>query len=227
MKALIAAVLLAPSALQAQTLPGGSELDDSKLAPATWQVTMTFRRGDMEMQAGTTKYELVALPGGRWGYITTTTTQLGTATDTSIARQKTLEPISHRSHAVPRTLSLDYAGTTVSGTYAPTDSAPRPIERVTAVPTFDAAMLDIILAALPLAAGYTTRLPMYIEEQHGLVWFDIAVAGETTVGAAAGWDVRVSMPNYSVSFVIARDDHRFLAGRVHYPNGGVMEMTRA
>jgi hypothetical protein len=67
---------------------------------------------------------------------------------------------------------------------------------------------------------------MYIEEQQGLVWFDITVAGETTVGAAAGWDVRVSMPNYAVSFVVARDDHRFLAGRIEYPNGAVMEMTR-
>ena len=223
---MITALLLSPAALQAQTLPGSSDLDDSRLKSGTWEVTMTLRRGEQEMQAGTTKYELAELPGGRWAYVTVTTTQLGTATDTSIVKQRTLEPISHRSHAVPRMLSLDYHGRNVTGVYAPRDSAATDIERVTEVPTFDAAMLDIILGSLPLAAGYATRLPMYIEEQKGLVWFDVTVAGATDVGSVPAWDVRVAVPRYNVDFKLARDDHRFLAGRVEYPNGAAMEMTR-
>ena len=227
MKALItAAVLLAPAALQAQTLPGSSDLDDSRLVARTWEVTITMKRGDQSMNAGTTKYELAEMPGSRWAYMTTTTTQLGTASDTTIMKQGTLEPISHRSHAVPRTLSLDFDGTRVTGVYAPRDSAGRDIERVTAVPTFDAAVLDVILSSLPLAAGYATRLPMYIEEQKGLVWFDVTVAGATDVGSVPAWDVRGGAMNYTVSFKLARDDHRFLAGRVEYPNGAAMEMTR-
>ena len=226
MKTLMAFALLAPGLLHAQTLPGSSEIDDARLVPATWIVSMTLSRAGVDIPVGTTKYELRRMPAGQWGYITTTTTERGTAVDTSIARRNTLEPVSHRSHAVPRKLSLDYAGTTVTGTYTPSDSAPRRIERVTAVPTFDAAMLDIILGSLPLKAGYTTRLPMYIEEQRGLVWFDVVVSGETTVGATAGWDVQVTMPNYAVNFVLARDDHRFLGGRVEYPNGAVLRMTR-
>lgn len=227
MKAFIAALLLAPAALQAQTLPGSDELDDSRIEPAEWEVTIVFRNGDVERPVGTTRYELAALPGGAWAYITETTTERGTATDTSIARRGTLEPIRHRSHAIPRTLTLDYAGTSVTGSYAPADGEPRSIERRTAVPTFDAAMLDLILAALPLATGYHTRLPMYIEEQEGLVWFDVDVVGETTVGEIDAWDVRITMPRFAVGFFLARDDHRFLAGRVEYPDGAIVEMTRS
>jgi hypothetical protein len=225
MKALITVVLLAPAALQAQTLPGSSDLDDSRLVPRTWEVTITMTRGDQSMNAGTTKYELAELPGGRWAYMTTTTSQLGTATDTTIMKQRTLEPISHRSHAVPRTLSLDFDGTRVTGVYTPRDSAATRIERVTEVPVFDAAVLDVVLGALPLAEGYATRLPMYIEERKGLVWFDVTVAGATDVDSVPAWDVRVAVLNYTVSYLLACDDHRFLAGRVEYPNGATVEMT--
>jgi hypothetical protein len=157
--------------------------------------------------------------------MTTTTSQLGTAADTSIMKQGTLEPISHRSHAVPRTLSLDFDGTRVTGAYAPRDSTAREIERVTEVPAFDAAVLEIVLGSLPLAAGYTTRLPMYIEERKGLVWFDVTVAGATEVDSVAAWDVRVNVLTYTVSYLLARDYHRVLAGRVEYPNGATVEMT--
>jgi hypothetical protein len=227
MKAVITtAILLTPGVLHAQTLPGSSNLDDSKLVPSTWEVTMTFTRGDQEIVGGRTKYELARVPGGRWAYITTTTSQLGTATDTSIAAERTLEPVSHRSHAVPRMLSLDYAGATVTGTYQPTDSAGRDIQRTTEVPTFDAAMLDVVLGSLPLATGYTTRLPMYIEEQGGLVWFEVNVAGQTTVGGVQAWDVRIAVPRYKVNFMLALDDHRFLGGTVEYPNGSVIRLDR-
>jgi hypothetical protein len=225
MKALITIVLLIPATLQAQTLPGSSDLDDSRLAARTWEVTFTMKRDGQSMKGGTTKYELARLPGGRWAYMTTTTSQLGTAADTSIMKQGTLEPISHRSHAVPRTLSLDFDGTRVTGAYAPRDSTAREIERVTEVPAFDAAVLEIVLGSLPLAAGYTTRLPMYIEERDGLVWFDVTAVSETEVGSVPAWEVRVAVMTYNVSYFLARDDHRVLAGRVEYPNGATVEMT--
>jgi hypothetical protein len=225
-KALITAVLLTPAALQAQTLPGGSDIDDSKLVPDTWEVTVTLKRDGREMRAGSTRYELAELPGGRWAYITQTTSQLGTATDTSIARRGTLEPISHRSHAVPRTLLLEYEGRTVTGRHIPRDSAAREIAHVTERPTFDAAMLDVILRTLPLAPGYTTRLPMYIEAETGLTWFGVTVVGDTTVGTTDAWQVEVAVTEYAVSYLLAKDDHRLLAGRVQYPNGAVVEMTR-
>ena len=222
-----AVLLILPAAASGQTFPGSSELDDSKLKPATWEVTMTLKRGDQQMVGGRTRYALVAMDDDRWAYVTTTTSQRGTATDTSIARRGTLEPISHRSHAVPRMLSLDYDGTTVTGRYVPTDSAGRDVHRTTDVPTFDAAMLDVVVGALPLAPGYATRIPMYIEERGGLVWFEVRVAGEKAVGDVTGWDVRIDVPEYSVNFILAKDDHRFLGGTVEYPNGATIHLTRS
>jgi hypothetical protein len=226
MKTLVAAMLFLPALAQAQTLPGSSDLDDSNLRAATWQVSMTLRRGDQMIPGGTTKSELVSLPGNRWAYITQTTTPLGTATDTSIVMQRTLAPISHRSHAVPRTLALDYSGTKVTGAHTPKGGAPTAIARVTEVPAFDAGTLELILASLPLAAGYTTRLPLYIEEQGGLVWLDVTVTGDAVLAEADGWAVRATNPKYTLNFVFAKDDHRFLGGRVDYPNGAVMEISR-
>lgn len=227
MKALVIVVLLAvPGSLAAQTLPGSPALDDTRLAPAIWTTSVALRRGDQEIQAGTVRHELVELPAGRWGYITTTTSQLGTATDTSIAQRGTLAPISHRSHAVPRMLSLDYDGRTVTGTYAPREGEPRAIATETEVAAFDAAMLDIVIGALPLAPGYATRLPLYIEEKGGLTWAEIVVDGERSVGGVPGWSVRIEMPPRTVRLVLARDDHRFLGGSVEHPNGATIVMAR-
>lgn len=97
---------------------------------------------------------------------------------------------------------------------------------MTELPAFDAAMLDVILRTLPLAPGYTTRLPMYIEAENGLTWFGVDVVGDTTVGAVEAWEVQVDVTRYAVTYLFAKDDHRLLAGRVQYPNGAVVEMTR-
>ena len=226
MKALVCAILLVPATLHAQTLPGSRDLDDTKLRPGTWDVTMTVQRGEQTMAVGTARYELVELPGGQWAYITSVTTQLGTATDTSIARQRTLEPVRHRSHAVPRTLSLDYEGRHVTGSHVPTEGPAREIDRTTEVPTFDAAMLDLVLGSLPLATGYTTRLPLYIEEQEGLAWFEVEVVGETEVGSEAAWQVQVTAPTLTMVYRIGRTGRQFLGARIEYPTGAVMEVTR-
>ena len=231
MRIVVVLGLLVPCAALARaqdastTLPGSKHLNDSKLAPREWEVVATLKRSGQEIVGGTTRHSLVSLPGNRWAYITVTTSQLGIATDTTIAMRESLAPVSHRSHTVPRVMELDYNGKRVTGSYTPKDSASRHIDRATDVPTFDAAMLDVILGALPLSANYQTRLPMYIEERGGLVWFDVRVDGQTTVGATTGWNVRVDVTGYNVLFVLATDDHRVLSGRVEYPNGAVMHMT--
>ena len=221
--------LLSPITAAAQTLPGGRDVDGTKLQPGDWTVTMTMQRGEQKMVMGSTRYELKPLDGAepRWQLITTTTSQLGVATDTSIARRNGLEPVRHRSHAVPRKLVLDYDGKTVTGQYTPTTGAARDIRRNTDVATFDAAMLDLVLGALPLANGYATRLPMYIEEQDGLAWFDVKVTGEHKVNDVDGWVVRVTNPRYTVDFTIGKQSRTFLAGRVQYANGASVELTKS
>ena len=222
--------LLLPSLpVAAQTVPGGRDVDGNRLHAGVWTVTMSMQRGEQKMVMGSTRYELKQLDGAEphWQLVTTTTSQLGVATDTSVARRVGLEPVRHRSHAVPRKLMLDYAGNTVTGQYIPTSGPARDIRRNTEVATFDAAMLDLVLGALPLATGYTTRLPMYIEEQEGLTWFDVSVTGEQKVNDETGWVVRVTNARYTVDFTIGRQSRAFLAGRVQYPNGVSVELTKS
>src|SRR5688572_25984733 len=98
-------LLLSPASVSAQTLPGSADIDGTRLKPDVWTVKMTMQRGEQSMVMGTTRYELKAVDGAdQWMLITTTTSQLGVATDTSVARRKGLEPLRHRSHAVPRKL---------------------------------------------------------------------------------------------------------------------------
>ena len=219
-------LLTIPAVAGAQTLPGSAELDDSRLRPGSWEVTVTIHRGEQVMPGGTVRYDLAALPDGRWAYIATVTSERGTATDTSIAHRATLVPITHRGHSAARVLSLDYDGRRVTGTLAPRDSAPHPIERTTDAPTFDAAMLDLVLGSLPLAPGYETRLPLYVEEQGGLTWVGVTVEGETSADGVAAWSVLVSMPPRTVRYLLARDDHRFLSARMEHPNGTAVEVAR-
>jgi len=222
----IAALAVAPAAVTAQTLPGSPALDDSLLQPGAWEVSITMKRGEQVMQGGTTRYELNRQPEGRWRLVSTTESQLGVATDTVVMEQGTLRPLTHRSHAVPRKLFLDFDGTRVTGMSTPTDSAGRPIEHTTEVPTFDAASLETIIGALPLAPGYATHLPLFIAEQGGLTWAEVEVAGQTTAADRPAWEVRVKLAGYQVTYYLARDGRLPLGGRVDYPNGAVVEMRR-
>jgi hypothetical protein len=223
---LLLAILALPAALQAQTLPGSPELDDTQLKPGSWEIDITMKRGEQTIRAGTTRYELARVGESHWRLVSVTESQVGTAADTTLVETGTLLPVSHRSHAVPRTLSLSFHGTRVTGAYTPRDSAARAIDRVTEVPTFDAAFMEIVLGALPLAPGYITRLPLFIEERGGLTWAEVKVSGQRQLADVAAWEVRVGLAGYDVTYLLAREGRLPLGGKVHYPNGTVVEMTR-
>lgn len=225
---LCSALMLAPLAIEAQTLPGSADVDGSRLRAGTWDVTLTVHREGQTMPLGTQHYELVEVNAAdpMWMLITTTSSEIGVATDTVIALRSSLVPVRHRSHTTRRNMFLEFDGTNVTGTYEPTDGPVRTIDRTTETPTFDSGMLELIICALPLRAGYATRIPTYIEEHQGLAWFDVEVTGEATVDGVAGWVVRAVGPAQPVEFVIAKEAPRMLAGSTVFPNGARMEMKR-
>jgi hypothetical protein len=224
-----AALLFLPAIGGAQTLPGSRDVDGSRLSAGKWEVSLTVHREGQAIPMGTQRSELVEVGGAspRWMLITTTSTERGVATDTSVAERAGLRPVRHRGHAAARNLFLDFDGRKVTGSYTPAEGAARSIERTTEVPTFDSAMLELIIGALPLKAAYATRIPTYIEEQEGLAWFDVVVTGERTVDGIEGWVVRASGPAPPVELVIAKDTRRMLAGSTEFPNGMRMEMKRS
>lgn len=110
----------------------------------------------------------------------------GETIDSSWADLHTLAPLAHRSHNPSRVMALDFAGNRVTGRYSPTDSAARTIDQHLATPAFDSNIMDLVIAALPLQPGYAVRIPYYIYERGGAVWFNVRVVDTTTVTGRAG-----------------------------------------
>lgn len=224
---LIAAFLLpTPAAAQNEILPGSSDLAVQKLTPRTWTIDIAMERDGQVVPVGRTRYAIEHAQA-HWRLITSTTSEIGTATDTAVAMSTDLAPVRHMSYAVPRTLFLEFNGTKVTGRYEPKDGPARTVERTTDVPTFDAAWLEVLITLLPLEAGYAARLPVYIEEQNGLAWFDVQVKGAEEVNGTAAWVVSAQGPRMPVEFLIAKESREVLGGRAELPNGATIRMTRS
>ena len=120
----------------------------------------------------------------------------GTTIDSAFADAQTLSPIWQWSHNSARVMQLEFHGRRVTGSYAPTGNPVTNIEQDLAQAPFDANVQDLVIAALPLAAGFHARVPVYIYERDGLVWYDVSVTGREDLPAALGggwaWTVTLS-----------------------------------
>lgn len=104
-------------------------------------------------------------------------TPTGPAVDSSMADAATLAPIRHVGVHSSRTMILDFDGADVTGSYAAAGEPVRPIHQTFPVRPWDSSLYDFVIAALPLEAGYVARIPFYVWEQGGLVWYTARVTG--------------------------------------------------
>ena len=104
-------------------------------------------------------------------------TPTGPAVDSSMADARTLAPIRHVGVHSSRTMILDFDGARVTGSYAAAGEPVRPIDQSFPVKPWDSSLYDFVIAGLPLEAGYVTRIPFYVWEQGGLVWYTARVTG--------------------------------------------------
>lgn len=116
--------------------------------------------------------------------VITVETPRGLVIDSTIADLRTLQPISHISHSAVQAMTLNYEGNRVRGSIVPAGKPPEPIDQVFPTRLFDSGIMDLVVAALPLAEGYSARLPFYIFEHGGLVWRTLRVTGTEVVPAA-------------------------------------------
>jgi hypothetical protein len=107
-------------------------------------------------------------------------TPAGPAIDSSYADARTLEPVRHVGIHRSRTMVLEFQGTRVGGKYAAQNEPEHPIDHRMAARPFDSSLYDLVVAALPLREGYTARIPFYVYEQGGLVWYTVRVTGRET-----------------------------------------------
>jgi hypothetical protein len=112
----------------------------------------------------------------------------------------------------------------------PNVSAAGPVGHVTDGPTFDSAVMDEVVAALPLRRGYAARLPLYIYERGGLVWFDVRVTGDDSVAgpgatSTAAWVVSLDQPKMTVRYWIAKQSRQLLRTEMDLGEGRRMVST--
>ena len=165
---------------------------------------------------------------GRKGVLSVQTFDLGgkQTVDSSFADRRTLAPILQRSHNTSRVMTLDFTPRRVTGTVVPTTGDRKSIDHAVARPTFDANVADLVYAALPLADGFSTVVPVYIYEEGGLVWNDVSVSAAAPVAGEAVWLVRVHSASRDVEYWIGRRSHAVLRSRYGIAPGRSLVIER-
>jgi hypothetical protein len=129
----------------------------------------------------------------------------GEIVDTALADLRTLRAVAHRSHQPARTMRFDFVGDTAQGSVSARGAAPDTAPRVEAVhqaiggPIFDSNLLELVIAALPLAPQFTAELPFFIYERGGRVPMTVTVRERARVafpvlGEREVWVVTVGVP---------------------------------
>jgi hypothetical protein len=129
----------------------------------------------------------------------------GEIVDTAVADGRTLRAVAHRSHQPTRTMRFDFLGGAAEGSVTTTAASPDTGHRVEAVhqavggPIFDSNVLEMVIAALPLAPNFAAQLPFFIYERGGRVEMAVAVRERTHIGFPVlgerdAWVVTVGVP---------------------------------
>jgi hypothetical protein len=207
---------LVPQLVHAQQTPnlspGDARLDGRRIKPARWTMELVAIRNGKEDPPMHSEQEVrrIEVDGqAALQIVQVFHSPRGTTVDTSVALVDGMKPIRHRSQGVGRVLDLDFAGKVVTGRSAASGASPQSFRNETAEPVFDSGALHIILAAAPLAAGFRARLPMYVHEQGGLLWHDVAVTGEELVQigkeSVPAWQVEVKTSIFNVTYLIGKN----------------------
>jgi hypothetical protein len=151
-------------------------------------------RGGQEQEIGKITEEIRVANGEVIRIQTVASPMVGQSIDTVVFKQATFTPVRHRGRSAQRTLSLDYNGAKVTGSMVPASGGTaQPIDVTSDAPLFDSGSLDLALTVLPLAEGYSARLPAYMLEAGGKTAMTIRVTGseQVTVAGAAPTDTWV------------------------------------
>jgi hypothetical protein len=214
---------------------GDRAVDGRRVHPGTRTLRMTMTQEGKEVGGADIRATIAEMPAaGEAGLLIAKTiaSPRGTIYDTTLVRRRTLQPVWHHSTQPRRRMRLDFAPDSVTGAVTPNDSAAVPVAHHTAAPTFDSAVMEQVLAALPLARGYAVRLPFYIYERGGLVWYDVRVTGEETVPGphgkpTAAWAVRLDRAELPMRSWIAKDSRELLRQEIDFGQGRRMVLAAA
>jgi hypothetical protein len=146
----------------------------------------------------------------------------GEIVDTAIAALPTMRAVAHRSHQPTRIMRFTFDGSDARGTVIalrPAGDSVTPVQQSLGGPIFDSNVIDLVVAALPLRAGFATELPFFIYERGGRVSMPVAVRERATVtfarlGPRDVWIVSVGVPGAPATVWVDTRTHAVL--RVRY-----------
>jgi len=145
-------------------------------------------------------------------------------TDSTIISRADLRPLAFHAHNPHQKQLLDYTGRSVSGTVdgkAVTDSLKEA--------AFDATVVDLVISALPLKAGYATRVPTYEPYNAGkgeIVWQDVKVVGNETVAGKTFLKVEVQSGVRSRTLYVNPATRSIEEAHFKRPDGGTARIVR-
>jgi hypothetical protein len=243
MRALVAALtLIVPRCIVAQA-PSAAAADSPPVVAADARVVqpervalghfvraLSFVQAGQERRVGTIRETVAEQGRGRDATLVRVqaiTMGARTVLDTAVSHRNSLAPIWHSSVTPMGTMRLQFSGTRITGERNATNgSAPMAISHTVAVPAFDSNNQELVLGALPLRAGYTARLPMYIFERAGIAWCDLTVrAGDSVFAGEPVWLVDVSYADAKGTYWVAKQTGLTLQYEMSTPSGAVLRST--
>lgn len=134
--------------------------------------------------------------------------------DTTVFTVGTLIPVSQHRRNERHHLDVAFDGPRVRVTRTETGGEPVVREHRFDQPVYAGSMMDIVFRALPLQAGYRTRVPFFLPERQQVYWIDVEVLGMEEVrvrGAATrAWRVRTNIGESPDVYWISPDTRALL-----------------
>ena len=141
--------------------------------------------------------------------------------DSLILTHDDLMPVRERLDAQGAIRTFTYDGPHITGTIAPTDSAPRQFDH-----TFPEAPLafnevDLLVRSAPFRNGYSVVVPLFSEMDEAIEHDTITVLGTEKLGDRNGWRVRFADPAIVAEYVVDEASREILSHELTQRTTGV------
>lgn len=206
-------VLAAPVAAQTSVFPGDSAVQGARLTPGVMVRGLYLDRGTESRRSGQITDRLVrSADGTRLVREQVIAFGAGGRTDSAEVDARTLAPIRHAGRGNGQTLVVRFDGRRAIAEETKPSGATARLDSTYATAMFDSNIYDLVLAALPLEAGYAVTLPIYIYERGGLVAAAIVVTGEDAVRVGDRevrcWVVTATWGGRTATHWVGQEDRR-------------------
>lgn len=201
-----ALVAFAGSATAQTTPPPPATVDPSRIVAYSQSLRMVTAGEGVEKEVATVR-NIVTVTESEIIHVQTVADADGVLVDSSVADRATLKPRWHRSTNDRRTLHLAFSPGRVVGQDQEMGNPPRDIKETVSDRVFDANLLDVLIAALPLAEGFRGRLSVFLWEAGGEIPLDVVVTGSATIGGRDTWAVDVTLGK-TAKFNLTKGEHR-------------------